>query len=230
MDDDSYTYVQKYNKPDRMGAIGSKLTMWTCSVPSCKAGAFTKKSSEEADVFFNKHTKTGHNHVSNMSRIPKLQAVARAREQAIAQPSTPPRALFATMAAEVSSAGEIVNIKQNTFNRMIERDRVKQASLKAHGFEMCEHMCLQAILSYVHMMIVVWMWINEQYNFQGNRPRAPRTFKEVLELLPEDLKVLLDGTEFLIYSGKVIVESFLNLKSRIIYFLYFLPYCNFLDF
>lgn len=42
---------------------------------------------------------------------------------------------------------------------------------------------------------------------QGNRPKAPRTFKEVLELLPEDLKACLDGTEFLIYSGNVVMES-----------------------
>ena len=129
-DDDNYTYVQKYTRRDPTGADGSMFTMWTCSVSDCKAGAFTKKSSPEADSIFNKHTKTPHNHVSNIGKIPKLHALARAREQAIAQPSTPPRALFAAMAKEVSSAGEVLNIKQNTFNRMVERDRVKEVSHK----------------------------------------------------------------------------------------------------
>ena len=41
---------------------------------------------------------------------------------------------------------------------------------------------------------------------EGKRPKVPDTFAEVLQLLPEDAKKCLDGSEFLVYAGPAIAD------------------------
>ena len=82
---------------------------------------------------------------------------------AIAETSINPRQVFSNLTNKLAQEGEILNVKQYTLARQIQRDRQAQAG----------------------------------------RPKTPNTYQEVLELLPDDLKKCLDGSEFLAYGGNV---------------------------
>ena len=82
---------------------------------------------------------------------------------AIAETSINPRQVFSNLTNKLAQEGEILNVKQYTLARQIQRDRQAQAG----------------------------------------RPKTPNNYQEVLDLLPDDLKKCLDGSEFLAYGSNV---------------------------
>ena len=166
VNEDNHLYSRVYNKKED----GKTRTLWKCivnNIPKCPATATTKKERDVDKEILSSLGKNEHNHVADLSKLLKLQQVAKAKSDAVEQTALSPRTVFGNLANNIEAKGEVVPIKYSTMARAMSRVRSK----------------LDA------------------------RPKAPTCYKDAIDNLPEELKILMDGSQFLLYAGEVSEEN-----------------------
>ena len=131
------------------------------NIPKCPAA--TKKDRDDAPEILFFLGKNKHKHVADISKLLKLQQVAKAKSDAVEQTALSPRTVFGHLANNIEAEGEVVPVKYSSMARAMSRVRSKMDA----------------------------------------RPKAPTSYKDVIKNFPDELKVLMDGSQFLLYAGPV---------------------------
>ena len=118
VDPDNFLYSRVFNKDNR--------SFWKCivkNIPKCPASAGTRKDGDNPEIF----TGTGknkHNHVPDLSKVKKWTEVAKAKSEAIKNPSVSPRTAFSDLTNSLDN--EVVPVKYTALARSIQRGRAKE--------------------------------------------------------------------------------------------------------